>query len=52
MGATIHGPASGMYSLLFGRNIADYMPTAVTQLVVKAEAEPTDSTSGPANGPG
>ncbi|MGI8827323.1 MAG: SRPBCC family protein [Chloroflexota bacterium] len=38
LGATIDGTLSGLYGLMFGRNIAGYMPTAVKQLVGRAEA--------------
>jgi hypothetical protein len=43
LGATIDGPMSRLYGLMFGRNIAGYMPITVKQLVVRAEAEATSS---------
>jgi Polyketide cyclase / dehydrase and lipid transport. len=39
LGHTIKGPASLLYGLLFGRVIRGYLPTAVRQLVAKAERE-------------
>jgi hypothetical protein len=43
LGATIDGPLSSLYGFMFGRNIAGYMPTAVKQLVARAEAGSTSS---------
>jgi hypothetical protein len=39
LGHTIAGPASLLYGLLFGRIIRGYLPTAVRQLVAKAETD-------------
>jgi hypothetical protein len=38
MAATMEGPLSPVFARLFGRVIAGYTPTAVRQLVAKAEA--------------
>ncbi len=43
LGATIEGPMSRLYGLMFGRNIAGYMPTAVKQLVARAEVRSSSS---------
>jgi polyketide cyclase/dehydrase/lipid transport protein len=40
-GHLIEGPASVLYGVLFGRVIRGYLPTAVRQLVAKAETEST-----------
>lgn len=40
MGASMAGPLASLYGMMFGRNIKAYMPTAVRQLVAKAEGRP------------
>lgn len=37
LGATLDGPMAPLWGLMFGRAIARYMPTAVRQLVARAE---------------
>ena len=44
-GHTIQGPASMAYGLLFGRVIRGYLPTAVRQLVAKADETPMGTTA-------
>ena len=39
LGATLEGPMAQVWGLLFGRTIAGYMPTAVRQLVARAQSE-------------
>src|ERR1700716_1988400 len=44
LGATLDGPMARIWGLLVGRKIAGYMPTAVRQLVTRAEAASTAAT--------
>ena len=37
LGATLSGPMAPIWGLIFGRTIAGYMPTAVRQLVERAQ---------------
>ena len=37
LGATLEGPMAQVWGLVFGRTIAGYMPTAVRQLVTRAQ---------------
>jgi hypothetical protein len=38
LGATLEGPMAQVWGLVFGRTIAGYMPTAVRQLVARAQS--------------
>jgi hypothetical protein len=40
LGASIEGPLAPVWGLIFGRQIASYMPEAVRQLVSRAEGTP------------